>query len=776
MTIDLPGGAGGRRDAQKRQRDLGLRGGVAKVYQSRHEPSERITGPRRYYTGVGRNLDPREEDLMSRSKNRAMIGTIPAQGRSTFAITQGGSTRGLVEHRPKRAGRPPLQEIGPELTCRDIAEKRVEEKQLSRIYTTETGERRKYYEKQQRGDPTPGPGEYNSVRSSIGEVSCAAKYIEETRGFKTDLDWHILKAAEGPSAAEYGLYVDPRHSGPSGGNFNMGNSKNDIDIITYVKRDVPGPDQYRVPDGMEQSGLGKGVGGALTTAPKTDYSEVRKHQGKPGPGAYQDVRSFKKTQDAPMGGGRISASKSPSFVDDTVRLAKETPGVGNYNVRKEEMELPEGGRFGLEVPMDTLSLSIQHLKGNPGPGAYYRDFQVGLKTNESRKRERRQAKAKAKAKARIKKEREEAEAATERQVRRIAAAKEAEAAREAELNDDGSGSGVVLDGSTADASGYTHEGSSMRPSTAGDMTGGGGSVSFGGSSSRPSTVDGSSVSRAGLRSRQSLHSSVGTRHSSSLSSVFTVLDDTQSALGNFAAQVEWQLSVNEKPRDRYVADVDPKDGHADSGIQSSLAIEDLKPLTPEEWDALYPPPPEPKRDARYYMKKKKPAPAPEPEPEPEPEPAAAAVSEPAPQSAESAPEPEPEPEEAGADEDDAAVKIQAVFRGRRSRRYGKGGRSEALSDAKESLAAAEAAWSKEEAEAIAAEAEAAREEAEAVAAEAAHAKEEAEAIAAEADAKREEDEAVQAEADAAYVFALALSCVVLLRCAPHCSIQMCCLM
>ena len=67
--------------------------------------------------------------------------------------------------------------------------------------------------------------------------------------------------------------------------------------------------------------------------------------------------------------------------------------------------------------MDSLSLSIRHLKGNPGPGAYYRDFQVGLKTNESRKRERLKAKAKAKAKARMKKEREAAEEATQRQVR-----------------------------------------------------------------------------------------------------------------------------------------------------------------------------------------------------------------------------------------------------------------------------------------------------------------------------------------------------------------------
>ena len=85
------------------------------------------------------------------------------------------------------------------------------------MYTTETGERAVYYEKQQRGDPTPGPSDYNTVRSAtrppsaglygrfggssaapktarknswggfrsvqvrscIGEVSCAAKYTRE---------------------------------------------------------------------------------------------------------------------------------------------------------------------------------------------------------------------------------------------------------------------------------------------------------------------------------------------------------------------------------------------------------------------------------------------------------------------------------------------------------------------------------------------------------------------------------------------------------------------
>jgi len=94
--------------------------------------------------------------------------------------------------------------------------------------------------------------------------------------------------------------------------------------------------------------------------------------------------------------------------------------------------------------------------------------------------------------------------------------------------------------------GFTADGSTTRPSTAGDVTGGSG-VSFA-SGSRPSTVDGT-MSRSGLRSRESLRSRGA--HSSGQSSVFTVLDDSQSALDNFAAGIGWQLSVNEKPRDRY---------------------------------------------------------------------------------------------------------------------------------------------------------------------------------------------------------------------------------
>lgn len=376
MTIDLPGGAGGRRDMLQSQRYYGLKGGTQRAPHLKHEPGERVTGPRAYVERpVVRNLEPREADVMARSKMRAMVGTVPAQGRSTFAITSGGSTRGLVEHTSKRVGRAPLQEIQPDLTFKNISEKRVEEKNLCKIYTTETGERRDYYEKQQRGEATPGPGEYNTIRSCIGETSCAAKYIEETRGFKTELDWHILRAAEGPSPAEYGIIKDSGvlstdKSCPRGGNFNMGNSKSQNDIITYVKRDVPGPGKYSVPDMMEAAFLGKGKGGAITTASRTDYNEVRKHQGKPGPGAYQDGKSFKKTQDGGnFNGGRISASKSPSFTDEAVRLSKETPGAGAYNVTKERYELPDGGRFGLEVPMDHLTLSINHLKGNPGPGA-----------------------------------------------------------------------------------------------------------------------------------------------------------------------------------------------------------------------------------------------------------------------------------------------------------------------------------------------------------------------------------------------------------------------
>ena len=84
-------------------------------------------------------------------------------------------------------------------------------------------------------------------------------------------------------------------------------------------------------------------------------------------------------------------------------------------------------------------------------------------------------------------------------------------------------------------------------------------------------------------------------------------DSTDPALASGA-----DIVVDASMQERYVADVEPKEGYADGGSQSSLAIEDLKPLTHEEYNALYPRPKK-KRHAPPKVAK-----APEPEPEPEP--------------------------------------------------------------------------------------------------------------------------------------------------------------
>ena len=42
----------------------------------------------------------------------------------------------------------------------------------------------------------------------------------------------------------------------TGGNFNLGNSKSDLDIRVYVMKDNPGPGQYAVPDPMDEAGKG----------------------------------------------------------------------------------------------------------------------------------------------------------------------------------------------------------------------------------------------------------------------------------------------------------------------------------------------------------------------------------------------------------------------------------------------------------------------------------------------------------------------------------------
>lgn len=207
-------------------------------------------------------------------------------------------------------------------------------------------------------------------------------------------------------------YPRPEYAPPSGGNFNLGNSKSDIDWICYIKKNIPGSGTYAPQDNMGES-LVPIKGGAMTSSAKEAFyvEHARRFQGIPGPGTYDDMHAYKKTMDQPEGGGRISPTKVPSWVDMYVAQAKKTPGVGAHNVRAAEMKLPQGGRFGLEQPMDTLELSIRHLRGNPGPGAYGRDFQVGLKTCDNMKKEKKEKKvrmARLRAEKREQSDREEA--------------------------------------------------------------------------------------------------------------------------------------------------------------------------------------------------------------------------------------------------------------------------------------------------------------------------------------------------------------------------------
>ena len=242
------------------------------------------------------------------------------------------------------------------------------------------------------------------------------KLFEETRGFKTDLDWTILRASKLPGPQEY---PRPEYPPPAGGNFNTGNSKSDIDWICYIKKNIPGSGTYSPQNNMGQA-LVPIPGAPIATSVKEAFyvTEARRFQGIPGPGSYNDAAAFKKVMDQPEGGGaHFHQPKPPSFIDMTVKQSKQTPGAGEYNVRKPEVELPQGGRFGLEQPLDTLELSIRHLKGNPGPGAYGRDFQVGLRTNAAMKREAKEKKARMAQLRLEKKEQSERETALIRQMR-----------------------------------------------------------------------------------------------------------------------------------------------------------------------------------------------------------------------------------------------------------------------------------------------------------------------------------------------------------------------
>ncbi len=412
-------------------------GGATTMMQTSQKfigPGNADHGRRKEFGPVGRAMEPRPSDLMGRAKGRQLIGSVPEQGRSAFQLSTLGSTEGLAVHQPKLVQPEPAphasgssQRDGGEMPFREFAESIVKCKAFTKCYTTETGERAKAYEIAQRGHPTPGPGEYDH-KSRLGETASAVKLFEETRGFKTDLDWTILRASKLPGPQEY---PRPEYPPPAGGNFNVGNSKSDIDWICYIKKNIPGAGTYSPQNNMGET-LVPIQGGAVASSVKEPFyvEQARRFQGIPGPGTYDDGAAFKRTQDQPEGGGRISPTKVPSFIDMTVKKSKQTPGAGEYNVRKPEVELPQGGRFGLEQPLDTLELSIRHLKGNPGPGAYGRDFQVGLRTNAAMKKEAKEKKARMAQLRRERKEESERSAALIKQMRE--AEEEAEATARAE--------------------------------------------------------------------------------------------------------------------------------------------------------------------------------------------------------------------------------------------------------------------------------------------------------------------------------------------------------
>lgn len=158
----------------------------------------RTSGP------VSRYLEPRQSDMAGRAKGRQLIGAMPDQGRSAFQLSTLGSTEGLAVHQPKMTQNEPAPyasgssiKTGGEMPFREYAEQQVLSKAFTKCYTMEEGERAKAYEKAQRGKPTPGPGEYE-IKGHMGDCISAVKLFEETRGFKTDLDWTILRAAKLP--------------------------------------------------------------------------------------------------------------------------------------------------------------------------------------------------------------------------------------------------------------------------------------------------------------------------------------------------------------------------------------------------------------------------------------------------------------------------------------------------------------------------------------------------------------------------------------------------
>ena len=183
---------------------------------------------------------------------------------------------------------------------------------------------------------------------------------------KTDVDWAIYRAKQGPGPGEYKPDASYR---VSGGKFNMSKAKTEVEWIEHRASKLPGPGDYTLED--QTTSL---IGGKFSTAkPKSSLDwTIYKSKQEPGPGQY-DIDAHRQIR-----GGRFSTAKPKSDVDILIKLAKESPGPGQYSLDSKTFQM-SGGKFNLSKPKSDVDWAIIRSGQIPGPQDYNADssYRIG---------------------------------------------------------------------------------------------------------------------------------------------------------------------------------------------------------------------------------------------------------------------------------------------------------------------------------------------------------------------------------------------------------------
>jgi hypothetical protein len=208
------------------------------------------------------------------------------------------------------------------------------------------------------GSRTPGPGAYvipTTMTQSGGRFGSAIT--------KSNLELTIDSKRSEPGPAAYMLPDHQSHM--PGGRMGTGERpKSDVDWAIYRAKQGPGPGEYVIPTTMTQSG-GR-FGNAITKSPMEQLIDSKKND--PAPHDYDVNSSFTYLHAEQKKGGVMAGRGPKSDVDWAILRASQKPGPGAYVIPSTMND--SGGRFGSAITKSDLELAINRVKNDPAPHDY----------------------------------------------------------------------------------------------------------------------------------------------------------------------------------------------------------------------------------------------------------------------------------------------------------------------------------------------------------------------------------------------------------------------